>query len=86
MGRLANNDLERIEKEAIVAQSKYYPWNLTERTEENYEDPKNIACSLAEILTEHLLNINLEPYHKTNLPGHSYYIVTCISDYSRGLD
>jgi hypothetical protein len=64
-----NDEMERIWKEAIVAQSKYYPRIFLEGLKKTTKNTVRTAGVAAETRTEHLPNTSLEHYYSTSVFG-----------------
>jgi hypothetical protein len=61
-----NDEMEKIWKEAVMAQLRYYPTICLGRLKKTAQESVRIAGALAEIQTEHHPNMSLEGYHYTN--------------------
>jgi hypothetical protein len=64
--RLVNNKLERIWKEAIMVQSRYYPSTFLEGRSKTTEKLGTVGV-LPEIRTEYIPHTNVGCYHYINL-------------------
>jgi hypothetical protein len=63
---MMNDEMEKIWKEAVMAQLRYYPSICLGRLKKTTLESVRITGTLAGIQTEHHPNTSLEGYHYTN--------------------